>query len=103
MITTGDINQKYTIIGIVGTTVNNQDTVQNEGGCGGNSTSEVSVDTNAMYNKGAEELVSLAKKKGGNAVICASFEYRIAISGSGKFAKQVKELFCYGTAVKLSA
>ena len=56
-----------------------------------------------MYNKGAEELVSLAKKKGGNAVICASFEYRIAISGAGKFAKQVKELFCYGTAVKLSA
>ena len=63
MITTGDINQKYTIIGIVGTTVNNQDTVENEGGCGGNATSEVSVDTNAMYNKGADELVQLAKER----------------------------------------
>ena len=91
MITTGDINQKYTIIGIVGTTVNNQDTVKNEGGCGGNATSEVSVDTNAMYNKGADELVRLAKAKGGNAVVHANFEYRIAISGAGKFAKQLKE------------
>jgi uncharacterized protein YbjQ (UPF0145 family) len=102
MITTGDINKSYDILGIVGTHVSNQDEVTNKGGCGGNTNSTVSVTTNEMYSKGAEDLVSLAKGKGGNAVVYASFEYRIAISGTGNLSKQVKELFCYGTAIKFT-
>ena len=45
--------------------------------------------------------MDLAKKKGGDAVVYATFDYRIAVKGTGNLAKQVKELFCYGTAVKL--
>ena len=63
----------------------------------------VSVGTEAMYEKGANELFSLSKNKGGDAVIFANFEYRIALSGSGETAKQVQELFCYGTAVKFTS
>jgi uncharacterized protein YbjQ (UPF0145 family) len=55
-----------------------------------------------MYQKGASELLKLSSEKGGDAVIYANFEYRIAIKGSGTTAKQVNELFCYGTSVKLS-
>ena len=103
MISTGDIKDKnYKIIGIVGTTVNNQSNVEGKGGCGGKSITEVSVDTNSMYQKGASELLKLSSEKGGDAVIYANFEYRIAIKGSGNTAKQVNELFCYGTSVKLS-
>ena len=104
MISTGDIKEKnYKILGIVGTTVNNQTSVQGKGGCGGKTTTEVSVDTNSMYQKGADELLKLSKEKGGDAVIYANFEYRIAVKGTGNLAKQVNELFCYGTAVKLSS
>ena len=51
---------------------------------------------------GAEELLRLSTKKGGDAVIYANFEYRIATTGTGRGLKHVKELFCYGTCVKLS-
>ena len=100
MITTGDINKPYEILCIVGTNVSNQNDVENNSGCAGNTSSKVSISTNDMYSKGADKLVSLAKGKGGDAVVNASFEYRIAISGTGNFTKQVKELFCFGTAVK---
>jgi len=102
MISTGDIKEKnYTVLGIVGATVSNQDSVEAKGGCFGKSETDITVDTNSMYQKGANELLQLSLSKGGDAVVYANFEYRIAIKGSGQLAKQVNELFCYGTAVKL--
>jgi uncharacterized protein YbjQ (UPF0145 family) len=101
MVTTGDLKQNYDVLGIVGTTVNDQTTVQGKGGCGGSTTTSVTVDVNTTYQKGADELLKLAMAKGGDAVVYATFDYRIAIRGTGNLAKQVKELFCYGTAVKL--
>jgi len=62
----------------------------------------VDIDTNSMYEEGAAKLLKLATEKGGDAVIYANFEYRISITGSGNTAKQVKELFCYGTCDKLT-
>jgi len=104
MISTGDIkDKKYTILGIVGTHVSNQDKIEGKSGCIGASTTDITVDTNSMYGKGANELVSLASAKGGNAVIYANFEFRVAVKGVGNSAKQVTELFCYGTAVKLDS
>jgi len=103
MISTGDIKEKnYKIIGIIGAIVNNQ-TVQEKKGMFGIKYAEVTdIDTNSMYQMGAEELLRLSTKKGGDAVIYANFEYRIATTGTGRGLKQVKELFCYGTCVKLS-
>tara|TARA_B100000073_G_C23487027_1_gene474006 strand:+ start:257 stop:610 length:354 start_codon:yes stop_codon:yes gene_type:complete len=104
IVSSGDINKDYTVIGIVGTNVSDQKSVETKAGCmGGNATANVSVGTEAMYEKGANELFSLSKNKGGDAVIFANFEYRIALSGSGETAKQVQELFCYGTAVKFTS
>lgn len=97
MVTTGDLKQDYTVLGIVGATVDDQNPVEAKGGCGGSSTTSVTIDANTTYQKGAERLLALAMEKGGDAVIYATFDYRIAV----KAAKQVKELFCYGTAVKL--
>lgn len=101
MVTTGDLKQNYDVLGIVGTTVDDQNSVEGKGGCGGATTTSVTVDANSTYQKGADRLLDLAKKKGGDAVVYATFDYRIAIKGTGNLAKQVKELFCYGTAVKL--
>jgi hypothetical protein len=103
MISTGDIKEKkYKILGIVGAVVNNQATEEKEGFFGIKYDSEIDIDTNSMYEMGASELLKLSANKGGDAVIFASFEYRIAIQGTGNLAKQVKELFCYGTSVKIS-
>ena len=79
MISTGDIKEKnYKIIGIIGAIVNNQ-TVQEKKGMFGIKYAEVTdIDTNSMYQMGAEELLRLSTKKGGDAVIYANFEYRIA-------------------------
>ena len=101
MVSTGDIkDKKYEIVDIVGALVDDQSSVETSGCMGKNSTS-VSVDADAMYSKGAQALLSAAQAKGGNAVIHANFDYRVAIKGTGQLASQVKELFCYGTAVKL--
>ena len=103
MIATGDIKGKnYEIIGIIGATVNNQSVEEKKGIFGIKYDTVVDIDTNSMYEEGAAKLLKLANEKGGDAVIHANFEYRIAITGSGNTAKQVKELFCYGTCVKLT-
>lgn len=105
MLSTGDIKQKYEIIGLVGSTINNQETADVKGGCGGcggPTTTEISISTEETYERASQKLLHLAKKKGGDAVIYATFDYRIAISGAGNLTKQVKELFCYGTAVKIT-
>jgi len=101
MVSTGDLKQNYEVLGIVAANVDDQNTVAGKGGCGGATTTSVTVDANTTYQKGADRLLELAKKKGGDAVVYATFDYRIAIKGAGNLAKQVKELFCYGTAVKL--
>lgn len=101
MVSTGDLKQNYEVLGIVAANVDDQNTVEGKGGCGGETTTSVTVDANTTYQKGADRLLELAKKKGGDAVVYATFDYRIAIKGAGNLAKQVKELFCYGTAVKL--
>ncbi|MDG1056713.1 MAG: hypothetical protein P8O83_03220 [Flavobacteriaceae bacterium] len=103
MISTGDIKGKnYEIIGIIGATVNNQSVEEKKGMFGIKYDTVVDIDTNSMYEEGAAKLLKLATEKGGDAVIYANFEYRIAITGSGNTAKQVKELFCYGTCDKLT-
>jgi len=101
MVSTGDLKQNYEVLGIVAANVDDQNTVAGKGGCGGATITSVTVDANTTYQKGADRLLELAKKKGGDAVVYATFDYRIAIKGAGNLAKQVKELFCYGTAVKL--
>lgn len=101
MVTTGDLKQNYDVLGIVGATVDDQNSVEGKAGCGGATTTTISVDANTTYQKGAERLMELSREKGGDAVVYATFDYRIAIKGAGNLAKQVKELFCYGTAVKL--
>tara|TARA_B100000519_G_C13942703_1_gene296904 strand:+ start:194 stop:514 length:321 start_codon:yes stop_codon:yes gene_type:complete len=104
MVSTGDINKKYEIVGVVGSNINNQEDgapIKGCGGCGTPVSTKVSISNEETYEKAAQRLLELANQKGGDAVIYAAFEYRIAIAGSGNFAKQVKELFCYGTAVKI--
>jgi len=101
MVSTGDLKQNYEVLGIVAANVDDQNTVAGKGGCVDATTTSVTVDANTTYQKGADRLLELAKKKGGDAVVYATFDYRIAIKGAGNLAKQVKELFCYGTAVKL--
>lgn len=100
MISTGDIKKNYEVIGVVATLVDDQAEIAGKGGCGGVTSTTVTEDANRTYKKGAQQLLELAKAEGGNAVIYAVFDYRIAVRGSGNLAKQVKELFCYGTAVK---
>lgn len=100
MVCTGDIKEKkYEILDVVGTLVNDQASVETSG-CMGKNATNVSADANAMYSKGAQALLEAAQAKDGDAVIHASFEYRVAVKGTGQLASQVKELFCYGTAVK---
>lgn len=106
MVSTGDIrNANYNVLGVVGALVNDKNEVTAESsGCGqsGKSTSYVTVDANSMYQKGAAELLKNAGKIGGNAVIYASFEYRISVTGKAPNIERVKELFCCGTAVQLA-
>ena len=100
MVCTGDIKEKkYEILDVVGALVNDQESVETKG-CMGSNETKVSVDANAMYSKGAQALFEAAQAKGGDAVIHASFDYRMAVKKSGQNVSQVKELFCYGTAVK---
>ena len=105
MVCTGDIKKEYEILGIVGTTINDQSTLSqpNPFGCGGAVQTEVAVSASETYTRAEQALLQQAQIKGGDAVIYATFDYRIAISGSGNLTKQVKELFCYGTAVKISS
>ena len=100
MVCTGDIKEKkYEILDVVGALVNDQASVETSG-CMGENATNVSVDAHAMYSKGAQALLAAAQAKGGDAVTHASFEYRVAVKGTGQLASHIKELFCYGTAVK---
>jgi uncharacterized protein YbjQ (UPF0145 family) len=112
-------NVKYTTLGIVGTQVDNTDSVTGNysgckgcGGCGAHSTNtRVYVSIEETYNRAAKELLKLAKNRGGNAVINASFEHRVSVEALQTVANiifknktetefnQVFELVGYGTAV----
>ena len=101
MLSTGDINRKYEIIGLIGGLVDNQDSVQTST-CMGAGTAPVSHDAMTTYARGEDLLLRQARQRGGNGVIFARFDYRIAVQTLGKSSRQVQELFCYGTAVKFS-
>jgi uncharacterized protein YbjQ (UPF0145 family) len=103
MLSTGNINKPYEIIGLVGGVVDNQEGVAAQGGCAGETTTHISHDLSTTYARGETLLLGKAAERGGNAVIFAKFDYRIAVSKVGAAVKQVQELYCYGTAVKLSA
>lgn len=51
MVTTGDLKQNYDVLGIVGATVDDQNSVEGKGGCGGSTTTSVTVDANLTYQK----------------------------------------------------
>ena len=122
-ISTGDISAGYEIIGVVGARVDNTDTEITKTpacafGCGGgNKRARIYISVDETYNRGADALLAAARNKGGDAVIYARFEHRIAIemlsdtkgavmkvfdkSASDTKPSQVVELFCSGTAVKM--
>ena len=119
MLSTGNIEKKYSTLGLVGCTVNNKISVENEGagGCLGGPTATF-LSNEELYLKAEKELLALANQKGGNGVIYANFQYRICVeqvadavggvmkafgskSASATTAQQVIQLWCYGTAVKI--
>jgi len=58
------------------------------------------ADPNKAFDGVKKQLVEKCAKLGGHAVLCCQFEYRNAVD-SGLFgAKQVIEIFAYGTAVR---
>ena len=118
MLSTGNIEKKYSTLGLVGCTVNNKTAESGDGagGCSGGPTAAY-VSTEELYSMAEKELLALANKKGGDGVVYANFQYRIAVeqvadavggvmkafgskTASSTQAQQVIELFCYGTAVK---
>ena len=120
MLSTGNIEKKYSTLGLVGCTVNNKISVENEGagGCLGGSTATF-LSNEELYLKAEKELLALANQKGGNGVIYANFQYRICVeqvadavggvmkafgskTASATTAQQVIQLWCYGTAVKIA-
>ena len=122
VVSTGDISGDYSTLGVVGVHVDNKDSetqaAEGCGGCGGPTEVRVYVTIEQTYQRGADALLSAAKAKGGNAVIFAKFEHRIALetlaNAGGNIAamlgqkdakntvtNQVVELFCYGTAVSI--
>lgn len=60
-----------------------------------------SADPNKAFDKVKEGLRKKCAELGGHAVINCEFEYRVAISQGLMGAKQVIEIFAYGTAVRL--
>ena len=122
VVSTGDLKTEYSVIGVVGAHVDNTDSepsAEGCGGCGGPTNTRVYVTISATYERGRQALLEKAIASGGNAVIFARFEHRIALEtladpagavgklfgqkGSDTKTSQVTELFCYGTAVKVHA
>lgn len=58
------------------------------------------VDLNGAFNGVKERLRQNCAAVGGDAVIYAQFEYRVAVNSGFGGSKQVIEFFAYGTAVK---
>ena len=59
------------------------------------------ADPNKAFDKVKDALRKKAQELGRDAVINCQFEYRIAVAQGFVMAKQVVEIFAYGTAVRL--
>lgn len=59
------------------------------------------ADPNQAFEKVKQILVEKCKALGGNGVLNCQFEYRVAVEEGFTGAKQVIEIFAYGTAVKI--
>jgi len=88
-LSTGDIKQPYTII----------DTVF----AYGSSDQALFKTANPMeaYSKVSEMLKQAAVKVGGNGIVWATFDYRVAVKQGCGGGSQSFEVFGYGTAVKV--
>ena len=109
IVSSGDLNTDYEVIGIVFCAVDNRDVgtqeVQGCMGCGSNTQAvRVTLAREDTYQRAANKLLEQARFKAGHAVIFAKFDYRIAVEtfGIGKTStsSQVFELYGYGTAVR---
>ena len=89
LITTGDIKEDYEIIDAVFALDSCQEGFFK------------SADPNQAFDKVKEGLRKKASELGGHAVINCQFEYRVAVTQGFGGAKQVIEIFAYGTAVRL--
>ena len=56
------------------------------------------IDIQSAFNNAKSELSQIARDRGGNGVIGCDFEIRLANDSMGK---QVLEIFCFGTVVKI--
>ena len=89
LITTGDIKEDYEIIDAVFALDSCKEGIFK------------SADPNTAFDKVKNGLRKKASELGGHAVINCQFEYRVAVSQGFGVAKQVIEIFAYGTAVRL--
>jgi len=93
LITTGDIKESYEILDAIFAL-----DFHKESFFGGN------ADPAKAFDKVKEKLRAVCKNMGGDAIVNSQFEYRVA-AAEGLFggAKQVIEIFAYGTAVKITS
>jgi len=93
LITTGDIKEPYEILDAIFAL-----DFHKESFFGG------SADPAKAFDKVKDKLRVVCKNMGGDAIVNSQFEYRVA-SAEGLFggAKQVIEIFAYGTAVKITS
>ena len=89
LITTGDIKEDYEIIDAVFALDSCKEGFFK------------SADPNDAFDKVKNGLRKKAGELGGHAVINCQFEYRVAVAQGFGGAKQVIEIFAYGTAVRL--
>lgn len=91
LISTTNISEKYDIIDVIF----NLHTVQPKGflGTGG-------MDMEEGFNGAKAALIEKARARGGDAIIGCEFDVRVAVAGIGN--KQVLEIFCWGTVVKIA-
>ena len=110
IVSSGDLDVKYDIIGVVFSAVDNRDVgsqeVQGCMGCGSTTQSvRITVSREDTYQRAANKLLEAATFKGGDAVIFANFDYRISVEtlgiGKASTSSQVFEVYAYGTAIRL--
>ena len=89
-ITTGGLDQAFEVIDAIFATDSNK-----EGFFSG-------ADPGKAFEGVKKQLRSQCEELGGQAVVNCQFEYRVAVSDGVFGAKQVMEIFAYGTAVKLN-
>lgn len=96
LISSGNINQPYTVIGMVYAVVTRE---QPKAGCG-----KVSgLPVQKAYEAAGEALYNAAKASKGDGVINIGYDYRVASKtvGCNNNEKPLFEVYAWGTAVKL--